>query len=132
MRIENDTIDDITSTQNMIQDSRARRQLKGKNIICEKCEFTTRSMTLLNTHMKQCSKTVKNNMKSKRIHCNNCDKKFNKEATFRTHMKNIHHELNETIYNNQIKEAQSNLTFPENTRKLRSYKKLDSAQVPNN
>ena len=89
-------------------------------------------MTMLNAHMKRCSTAVENNKKSKRIHCNKCDKKFNKEATFRTHMKNIHQELNESGYNNNNKEAQSNMTFHENTRKLRSYKKSDSAQVPNN
>ena len=87
------------STQEMINDSRARR-LQKKNVFnCEKCEFKSGSETLIKRHMETNHKidqpTVLQSTKtktyiSKRINCNFCDKKFNKETTFEKHMKKIH------------------------------------------
>ena len=140
---------DITSTQNMIHDSRVRRNLNGKEIHCENCDFTSKSMTLLTLHTNGCMKhketlfkkqnKTKENQginanKGKRIHCEKCEKKFNKEQTYEAHIKKYHEE-----YNNNKKLSQVNLnlnlnqkictemTSPVRTRSLRSNKKNCSA-----
>ena len=74
-------------------------------------------------------------LRSKRIHCDQCGNKFNKQATFETHMKNVHGKESSQGKGNiqiNINSNQSNLTFHERTRTLRSYKILDSALDPNN
>ena len=97
--------------------------------------------------------TVETNRKSKRIQCEYCEKKFNKQATFKIHMKSVHenqvssqkeinlsqnNEINETNnsrnsrFNSKLSKSQSKLTFQDNSRILRSYKKPSSAQNPNN
>ena len=53
-------IEDVTSTQNMITDSRIRRNLKGKEIQCQNCEYKTKSMALSTLHANSCNKTNDN------------------------------------------------------------------------
>ena len=91
-----DQIEDVTSTQNMIKDSRIRRNLNGREINCQNCEYRTKSMALLTLHANICNKNnaiakekENNAKKGKRIYCTKCDKKFNKEQTYSAHMKKI-------------------------------------------
>ena len=94
-------------------------------------------------HLIRCSKIVENEVKdgeieepngkiskSKRLHCNKCEKKFNKEATYKIHMTKIHQETVMALQTEN--KIQSELTFQDKTRTLRSYKKKSSAQGPNN
>ena len=156
--------EDITSTQNMINDSRARRELKGKSNECDKCDYKTGSISLLRQHVKQCSKSSENmnksditetvenkKSKSKRIQCKKCEQKFNKQTTFKIHMESVHKVIlpnqsqinvdqnqysqnqeniksrNQRINSKLTTRSQSKLTFHEEARKLRSYKKASSA-----
>ena len=121
----------------MINDSRARRDQKGKDNKCEKCDFRTKSVTILKQHMKKCQQNKTTT--SKRIHCNQCDKKFNKDSTFEAHMKKDHKGVfdtfpkeNENIIQGKSKanipnRYKENLTSQETTRTLRSMKSVDSA-----
>ena len=120
--------EDITSTQNMIMDSRARRDKQDST--CEKCKFNTTSAAILKQHMKNCIKETKIIIKSKRIQCLKCDKKFNKESTHKTHMKAVH---NESTSEDKVENTQQNmkLTLHERTRSLRSYKTLSGALESN-
>jgi len=129
--------EEITSTQNMIIDSRARRDQNGKEDKCKNCDFKTKSVTLLKQHMKisHQNKTTT----SKRIHCNQCDKKFNKESTFEAHVKKDHKGVFDTFPNeneniiqrkskaNISNRYKENSTSQETTRTLRSMKSVDSA-----
>ena len=126
--------EELTSTQNMIKDSRARRNNKGKQSKCENCDFKTGSMAILEQHIKKCQneksldKSMEKAINSKRIHCKKCDSKFNKEKTYNSHMKNVHKETN--IENSSSKHSvnYTKLTFQEKSRTLRSHKSKDSAQ----
>ena len=124
--------EDITSTQNMINDSRARKDQKGKASKCENCDFKTTSVTILKQHVKRVHLVKTTN--SKRIYCNKCDKKFNKESTYKAHMKKAHNENGnneDSSQENSITKIQNinniNLTFQETFRTLRSNKNVDSA-----
>ena len=54
--INDDEEDDITSTQMMIEDSRARRELVAREnkikFACDKCEYNSGSKNMLKRHMK--------------------------------------------------------------------------------
>ena len=112
--------DDITSTQNMIIDARARKQSKDVSLKCDNCKFETRSITLFKKHTNGCTKTLENELenettkkKSKRIHCDKCIKKFNKESTYKSHMKNTHGVPAEESQKNRENEyTTKNMTFP--------------------
>ena len=92
--------EDLLSTQEMISDSRARRQQNIKLFNCEKCEYKSGSETLMKrhnevTHDQQTGISNKIERKayiSKRLKCSLCDKKFNKKATYESHVKRIHGE----------------------------------------
>ena len=124
--------DDVTSIQNIIEDSRARKQEKGKDLQCETCDFKTKSVTLLKQHMTKYHQNKITN--SRRIYCNKCDKKFNKESTYEAHMRKAHNENNESS-SQRNSNSQGNienkilpkLTFQKSTRTLRSNKTVDSA-----
>ena len=74
-------------------------------------------------------------------------KKFNKQATFKIHMESVHgkqvpnqtqinpdqhQEINNSRFHSQVNKSQSKLTFQDEPRNLRSYKKVSSALDPNN
>ena len=110
--------EDVCSTQNMIQDARAR---KRGNIHqqCDICEYSTASKAMLRvhrrtTHRKQVEQSLetekvpitnsdntenenkeKESKKTskyirKRKKCEQCDKQFNKESNLIAHMKSVH------------------------------------------
>ena len=74
---ENETL----SSQEMIDDARARRTNKSSNIQCENCEFNTKSITLFNKHKKYSHKQDDTNINKtstdinirKRNKCEVCD-----------------------------------------------------------
>ena len=119
MRKQNEdssTDEDVTSTQNMIADARAR---KGGNTVnkCDQCDFNTASKAMLRLHKRTIHRgreivakapiankdsieeeSEQSKLKTankapyitKRIKCDQCEKKFNKESRFRLHMKTVH------------------------------------------
>ena len=136
--------EDITSTQNMLNDSRKRRNQKGNQSKCVNCVFKTGSLAILKQHMKTCQIEKANDNKendtvettnkinnSKRIHCKKCDKKFNKEKTYKIHMNNFHNitTIEGSVQSISIDKIRSNTnsTFHEIARTLRSNKSNDSA-----
>ena len=121
-------MDNILSTQEMINDSRARREKKQKLFKCELCEFTSGSETLIERHTEtthyektsvsvckspkeKCQdKNLKKKYTSKRLKCKFCEKKFNKEETFTKHMKQSHNEvISENVGNHSIENDLPNL-----------------------
>ena len=90
--------DNFISTQEMIIDSRARRQNSTKEFNCEHCKFKSGSVTLIDRHtIREHSKnkaiSTRKEYKSKRINCQHCEQKFNKNETFQKHMEKIHKDL---------------------------------------
>ena len=117
---ESNSPDDITSTQNMIEDARARKASKIDKK-CDQCDFSTASKAMLRLHVRtkhrinekqredreevntlSASKastsdvSAENNLTNaktyikKRIKCDHCDKKFNKQERFKLHMETVH------------------------------------------
>ena len=82
---------DNISTQEMISDSRARRENLTKSFSCEKCNFKSGSATLVQRHYKKehdtLSTTKTKTYIPKRLNCEYCHQKFNKTSTFQKHMK---------------------------------------------
>ena len=109
-------MDTNISTQEMIQDSRARREQKIIQFTCEQCGFRSGSETLLKRHKdlnhNEINATTRKTYTSKRLKCEYCDKKFNKFETFKKHMKLIH-KKEETVeihtFENRKPEAANNI-----------------------
>ena len=120
--------EDISSTQNMIKDARARRNQKDKIFKCEICEFKSGSKTLMNRHKESIHKetryqcehcdhnaTSKTNLKEhmESIHegnqndCNQCDYKATTKDTIKQHTESVHKE-NQNQSNNNIENVVEN------------------------
>ena len=88
---KNETIDDenITSTQNLISDARARRNEGVKTFQCDKCEFKSGSKTLLKRHI--------DSMHKKGDHpCNQCEQMMSSETNLKKHIESSHEQKNPT------------------------------------
>ena len=86
----------IISTQEMIDDARARRNLQTSNMKCDQCNFKTGSKTLLQRHSKEShekEKSKKSKPVSKRISCKTCTRKFNKTETYDRHIEKCQNSL---------------------------------------
>ena len=132
----NDTIEDVCSTQNMIEDARARK--KGQKIQqCDQCEYKTGSNAMLRVHKRTKHKDIEgleqnensvedrmtneNSVENRKLHkqinkyiskrrkCELCEKKFNKEATYNKHMNTIH-EGRSMVVNTNITSIELNLS----------------------
>ena len=82
---ETDDNDDILSTQNMIDDARARRHQKVKEFNCEMCEFRSGSEILRNRHKKAAHEEIS-------YECNMCDHKTVSKTNLKMHMERTHEE----------------------------------------
>ena len=87
------------SSQDMINDARARRNNKNKNFNCDQCDFETSSKTLLKRHQKSdheqnlsehIDKVTVERIIRKRFKCNVCDFASTSNSTMEAHVKTIH------------------------------------------
>ena len=77
--------DDITSTQNLINDARARRQQKVQIFNCDMCDFRSGSETLVKRH--------KESIHQDNSHpCNHCDYKAPTTEILNRHQNTVHKE----------------------------------------
>ena len=105
---END--DQIFSTQNMIEDARARRQYGVKEFNCEQCEFKSSSKTLMHNHIRNSHESenkcdndeekVENTNQNKlnirkRFSCETCAFKTTNENLLKRHNNTIHENENQ-------------------------------------
>ena len=94
---DTDTDEISISTQEIILDARARRQNKTNKFNCDKCEFESGSITLMQKHedtnhkIKK-SELTKKSYKTKRLTCKYCENKFNKNETLQKHLEKFHKE----------------------------------------
>ena len=85
------TDENLTSTQNMINDSRKRRKLNGKEINCNICAYKTKSMALLKAHKKNCQNQTDNT--ANKINCEKCDFRATDKTTLQRHVESVHEEI---------------------------------------
>ena len=91
----------ILSTQEIIENARARRQQKSNQFSCEQCGYKSTSKTLFNNHIKTYhkengedidTKTTQPNLLSirKRFTCENCEFKSTNENLLEMHINTNH------------------------------------------
>ena len=145
---KDDTVEDVCSTQNMIEDARARKSGQSGQQ-CDQCEYQTASKAMLRMHKRNKHKVVENetgvivdqNMRkedstektkkyvSKRIKCEHCDRRFNKESRYQKHNKTDHVGLGNyvgTSKDSQVNEINNEitlLTLPYHLRRPREQQK---------
>ena len=85
------TDEDITSTQNMINDSRERRKANGKEIKCNVCDYKTGSMALLKAHKKNCQN--QSNITLNEFNCDKCDYRATDKTNVQRHIESLHGEI---------------------------------------
>ena len=71
------------STQEMIADSKARRETRKKEFKCEQCEYKSGSITMLNRHKKSLHQ-------ESTYKCKQCDYTSDKTATLEKHVSTVH------------------------------------------
>ena len=130
-----DSNDEDISTQEMINEARARRHCSTKEFTCENCSYKSGSETLVKRHSEK--EHIENKITpkiktytSKRLKCDHCSKKFNKNATYQKHMEKFHQEIKITSQNNidhiinqndlpnQMDEGQSRVTRQRNNKSV--------------
>ena len=79
-------MDAIISTQEMIEDARARRQFNTQEFQCEKCDYKSGSKTLLKKHNTESHETTMR----KRFSCESCPFKTTNESSLKIHTEATH------------------------------------------
>ena len=95
----NQNEDDTISSQDMVDDARARRQNKNAKFSCDNCEYSTRSVSLLKKHKNNIHKNEaqsipnQNNQERvirKREKCDKCNFISTSIETMDKHTKTVH------------------------------------------
>ena len=75
------------STQEMIEDARARRKLRDQPLKCDQCTYTSTSITYLNKHKENVHDQIEKDIEMRpRYNCENCHFKTTSEYSLQKHV----------------------------------------------